>query len=100
MSLYESVKNISEMTDNMISEKLQERAINEQNKEQTIESSSKHELMKDVYVIGSVNNIEKSTEEEETTKKIMLFLREKGLSENLIKTLIDANLTNEYIRLV
>lgn len=43
--------------------------------------------------------IERSKGGEEADKIIATFLHGKGLSENLIKTLINTDLTDEYIRL-
>lgn len=52
----------------------------------------------EVALIKEANESEASERNEEPDEKIAYFLRGKGLSENLVKTLINADLTDEYVR--
>lgn len=94
-----------EISDDTISENQSEENIQEQDEEELEDE----ELDKEQLEEKSIEIIEeevikevKETEEnkrEEIDESIATFLREKGLSENLVKTLINAGLTDEHIRL-
>ncbi|XP_025074429.1 uncharacterized protein LOC105428965 [Pogonomyrmex barbatus] len=64
--------------------------INEQ-EDQSEERSTEDE-------IRMIKKAKESKKDEEIDEKIVTFLHEKGLSENLIKTLIKNDLTDEHIR--
>ncbi|XP_020292217.1 60S ribosome subunit biogenesis protein NOP8-like [Pseudomyrmex gracilis] len=94
------------MSDNAILEEQQENedvtneweyVTYEQKEEDKLEKISDVE---DAQVIEKAKELEKSEEDEDADKKIMTFLREKGLSKTLIKTLINTGLTNENVRLL
>lgn len=49
--------------------------------------------------IQAINEIKELVASEEADKNITAFLRMKGLSDDIVKTLINVDLTDEYIRL-
>lgn len=49
--------------------------------------------------IQAINEIKELVASEEADKNITEFLRMKGLSDDIVKTLINVDLTDEYIRL-
>ncbi|EZA61550.1 hypothetical protein X777_07883 [Ooceraea biroi] len=57
-------------------------------------------LDEEILVIKEVKEIKKTEKSEEADTKIATFLHEKGLSENLIGTLINTGLTDEHITLL
>lgn len=85
-----------EISDDTISKKRQEDVnLGEQDKEQLTEESSQEIIQES----EEAKEIERHKEEDEADERIATFLHERGLSENLIKTLINNDLTDEYILL-
>lgn len=82
---------MQEINDNTFLEKQQEDIIREQEEDQVEERS-----IEDIQVIKDVKETRKT---EETNEKVATFLHEKGLSDNLVKTLINSDLTDEHVRL-
>lgn len=81
-----------EINDDTILEKQSEDAL-EQDKEEQLEEKS----IEKIEVIKEIKEVEKSKKVEEID---VTFLREKGLSENLVKTFVDAGVTDEHVRLL
>lgn len=67
----------------------------EEDEEEQLEGTS----IEEVEVIKGVKETERNKRDVEIDKNIATFLRDKGLSENLVKTLINAGLTDEHVRL-
>lgn len=93
---YESIINMQEINDNTFLEKQQENIIHKKEGDQIKESS----IDDNIQVIKDVKETKREErEDEEINEKVVTFLHEKGLSKNLIKTLINASLTDEHVRL-
>lgn len=67
----------------------------DEQEEQFIKKNS----VEDTQAIERTKEIRESDKNEDADKKITTFLHGKGLSETLIKTLINSGLTNENVRL-
>lgn len=63
------------------------------------EEQLKKNSVEDTQAIERTKKVGESDENEDANKKITAFLHGKGLSETLIKTLIDSGLTSENVRL-
>lgn len=63
------------------------------------EEQLKKNSVEDTQAIERTKKVGESDENEDADKKITAFLHGKGLSEILIKTLIDSGLTSENVRL-
>ncbi|KMQ95380.1 dpy30 domain-containing protein 2 [Lasius niger] len=85
-----------EISDDTVLEEQSEEDVHEQDEEKQLEERS----IEEIEVIKEVKETEKSERDDEIDKSIATFLREKGLSENLIKTLINTGLTDEHVRLL
>lgn len=87
---------MQEVDNNIILEEQQERDTNfhEQNEGQLSDES-----IEEIQVIKEVKEFDATEEHEEANKNIVIFLRAKGLSDDLVKTLINTDLTDEYVRL-
>lgn len=55
--------------------------------------------LEEIEVIREVKETERNKRDVEIDESIATFLRDKGLSENLVRTLINAGLTDEHVRL-
>lgn len=84
-----------EISDDTVLEEQSEEDVHEQDEEKQLEERS----IEEIEVIKEIKETEKSERNEEIDKSIATFLREKGLSENLIKTLINTGLTDKHVRL-
>lgn len=89
---------MQEISDDTVLEEESEKNIHEQDEEEQLEERSIEGEIEEV--IKEVREIEDNERDEETDKNIATFLRKKGLSENLIKTLINTDLTDEHVRLI
>lgn len=83
-----------ETNDNAILEKGRE----DVNSREQEERQPMDNLNEEMQVTKEAMKIETSELNEEVIEKITLFLRGKGLSEKLVKTLIDTDLTDEHVR--
>lgn len=84
-----------EISDYTILEKQSEEDVYERNEAEQLEEKS----IEEIEVIKEVKETKKNKrEDEEIDKSIATFLREKDLSENLVKTLINTGLTDEHVR--
>ncbi|XP_029665432.1 uncharacterized protein LOC115236856 [Formica exsecta] len=79
-------------------EKQSEEDVQELDEEEQLEEKSIEVIEEEA--IKEVKETEKNKRDEEIDKSIATFLREKNLSENLVKTLINTGLTDEHIRLL
>ncbi|KAM0726365.1 DPY30 domain-containing protein 2 [Formica fusca] len=79
-------------------EKQSEEDVQELDEEEQLEEKSIEVIEEEA--IKEVKETEKNKRDEEIDKSIATFLREKNLSENLVKTLINTDLTDEHIRLL
>ncbi|XP_070162587.1 gelsolin-related protein of 125 kDa-like isoform X2 [Polyergus mexicanus] len=86
------------INDDTILEKQSEEDVQELDEEEQLEEESIEVIEEEV--IKEVKETEENKRDEEINKSIATFLREKGLSENLVKTLINAGFTDEHIRLL
>jgi len=87
---------MQEINDNTFLEKQQENIIHKQEREQIKERS----IDDNIQVIKDVKKTNrKGREDEEINEKVVTFLHEKGLSKNLVKTLINVGLMDEHVRL-
>lgn len=84
-----------EISGDTVLERQSEKNSHEEDEGEQLEGKS----MKEIEVIKGVKEIEKNKRDLEIDKSIATFLRDKGLSENLVKTLINAGLTDEHVRL-
>lgn len=84
-----------EISGDTVLERQSEEDAHEQDEGEQLEGKS----MEEIEVIKGVKEIEKNKRDLEIDKSIATFLRDKGLSENLVKTLINAGLTDEHVRL-
>lgn len=62
------------------------------------ECQFKEKSDEEILIIKEVEGIVKRKEIDEANKKIAKFLYKKGLSENLVRSLIDVGFTDEHIR--
>lgn len=85
------------INDDTILEKQSEEDVQELDEEEQLEEKSIEVIEEEA--IKEVKETEKNKRDEEIDKSIATFLRERNLSENLVKTLINAGLTDEHIRL-
>ncbi|XP_011869586.1 PREDICTED: uncharacterized protein LOC105562982 isoform X1 [Vollenhovia emeryi] len=84
---------ILEINDNTFLEKQHEDIVRKQE-----EAQVKERLIEDN--VEMIKDVRATRRDEETDGKVATFLQEKGLSENLVKTLINTGLTNEHVRLL
>lgn len=84
------------INDDTILEKQSEEDVQELDEEEQLEEKSIEVIEEEA--IKEVKETEKNKRDEEIDKSIATFLREKNLSENLVKTLINTGLTDEHIR--
>ncbi|GAB1859311.1 DPY30 domain-containing protein 2 [Camponotus japonicus] len=85
-----------EISGDTVLERQSEEDAHEQDEGEQLEGKS----MEEIEVIKGVKETEKNKRDLEIDKSIATFLRDKGLSENLVKTLINAGLTDEHVRLL
>lgn len=85
---------MQEVNDDRIFEKQQDANFYEQDEEQR-----KDETIDEIPAIKKVKKLVTSGGREEADKDIAAFLRAKGLSGDLVRKLINADLTDEYVRL-
>lgn len=83
-----------EISGDTVLEKQSEEEVHEQDEGEQLEGKS----IEEIEMIKEVKETEKKRDLE-IDKSIATFLHNKGLSENLIKTLINAGLTDEHVRL-
>lgn len=84
---------MQESDDNIFLEKQQENVIHVKQEE---DEAKERSAVDDMKVIKDVKEMRR---DEEIDGKVATFLHEKGLSENLIETLINTGLTDERVRL-
>ncbi|EFN62701.1 hypothetical protein EAG_05489 [Camponotus floridanus] len=85
-----------EISGDTVLERQSEENAHEEDEGEQLEGKS----MEEIEVIKGVKETEKNKRDLEIDKSIATFLRDKGLSENLVKTLINAGLTDEHVRLL
>lgn len=66
---------------------------------ESVEEVQASKEIEEIQASKGIEAFDTSGEHEEAEKNIVVFLRAKGLSNDLVKTLIDTDLTDEYVRL-
>lgn len=99
----QSEKNIQEQDEEKLeNEELEDEELDDSSSNSSQSQEQLEEKLIEVIeeeVIKEVKETEENKRDEEIDERIATFLHEKGLSENLVKTLINAGITDELIRL-